>query len=144
MVNNGGESPPLFFIIMKWFVIPSKFREKYQEALENNTIPASNQHSPELLGGWGNGYVLLEKWHPYYGINYYKIPVDVHGGLTFGMIVSKQLLKTYAELTEDDIGKYMIGFDTAHHNSMPMFGTKKAVEEETIRLLKQCYGVDIE
>jgi hypothetical protein len=45
------------------------------------------------------GYVGLPKGHKYYGKDYRKIDVDVHGGLTYA---------------EDDNGFWVIGFDCAH------------------------------
>ncbi len=43
--------------------------------------------------GWRNGYVLIPEGHKYHGVPYHKIPVDVHGGLTFGSLVTKDMAK---------------------------------------------------
>lgn len=91
----------------------------------------------ELDFGWGNGYVLLEKDHKYYNVDYDKIPVYVHGGLTYGNIITEDNLNRWSELEKDDIGKYMIGFDTMHYNDTLQFWSKERVEEETIFLKNQ-------
>lgn len=73
--------------------------------------------------GWGNGYVKLPKGHPYWGKDYDDIPVEVHGGLTFG--------------EEDENGFWVVGFDTAHHSDTRAYWTKERVEEETNNLREQ-------
>lgn len=50
--------------------------------------------------GWGNGYVMLPKSHIWYGKDYDDIPINVHGGLTYG--------------EKNDSDYWVIGFDTAH------------------------------
>lgn len=90
--------------------------------------------------GWGNGYVVIPKGHPLHGVPYMDIEnIDVHGGLTFGEMVEK--LEDWEEwsngkITKEDIGCYVVGFDTAHtcsNESMDM----DWVEQETIRLKEQ-------
>lgn len=39
--------------------------------------------------GWGNGYVLIFKDHPMWGVEYGEIPVYVHGGITFSRAYDK-------------------------------------------------------
>lgn len=53
--------------------------------------------------GWGNGYVGLPDGHKHYGANYDDVPVQVHGGLTFGQ-----------EEEIDGVKYWVLGFDTAH------------------------------
>jgi hypothetical protein len=77
--------------------------------------------------GWGNGYVGLSKWHPWYKIQYDDIPVDVHGGLTFGEF-------------DDETGLWIIGFDTAHHKDNMTNCSFEYVKKETERLMIQCMG----
>lgn len=55
-----------------------------------------------------NGYVAVPKGHSAWGVNYTLLPIDVHGGLTFG-----------GEGKNDDSrwpnGElYWFGFDTSH------------------------------
>lgn len=52
-----------------------------------------------LSGGTHNGYLVVPKEHPWWGVHYDDIPSGVHGGLTF----SEQI---------DDL--WVIGFDTNH------------------------------
>ena len=83
--------------------------------------------------GWGNGYVGLPKWHPWYEMGYDDIPVRVHGGLT------------YADwYKEEDL--WVIGFDTGHYNDNMTNCSFEFVKSETERLMKQCMeaeGMDI-
>lgn len=71
--------------------------------------------------GWGNGYVVIPKTSPLFGIPYDDISVNVHGGLTFGEI-------------SDETGNWIIGFDTSHAGDTRITCTKQYVEEETERL----------
>lgn len=48
---------------------------------------------------WYNGYIVIPKDSKYYGMDYYSIEINIHGGFTF------------AEFIEDE---YVIGFDTNH------------------------------
>lgn len=87
--------------------------------------------------GWGNGYVLLPKEHKYYGVHYDNIPVDVHYGLTYSEEVTEGHLKGFDMLTPEDIGMWMIGFDTAHYGDNLEKWSKEAVIAETERLRDQ-------
>ena len=78
--------------------------------------------------GWGNGYVGLPKWHPWFNMNYDDIPVNIHGGLT------------YANLDKES-GLWIIGFDTGHYNDNMTNCSYEYVKEETQRLKKQCLEV---
>lgn len=94
---------------------------------------------PDLIsdGGWGNGYVVLDKDHPWYGKHYNNIPVDIHGGLTYSEYIDEKDLDHF-NLENEDIGKYIIGFDTFHTGDTEEKWTKEAVQEEANRLLRQC------
>lgn len=88
-------------------------------------------------GGWGNGYVILDEGHPWFGKNYNDIPVDIHGGLTYGDFINENTVFSFG-VDKEDIGKYMIGFDTFHLGDTEEKWTKEAVQEEANRLLRQC------
>lgn len=74
------------------------------------------------------GYVQLPKEHPYYNSDYHSIPVDVHGGLTYGYDGN-------------------VGFDCAHYNDIATistsqisgnhYWTKYEVIKETTNLARQ-------
>lgn len=53
-------------------------------------------------------YVELPKESPYFGAEYDDVPVECHGGLTYG----RPYLHTVA--TEDE-GRYFVGWDYAHY-----------------------------
>lgn len=79
--------------------------------------------------GWGNGYVGLPKWHPWFKIEYDNIPVDVHGGLTYSNLYK-----------EEDL--WIIGFDTAHYMDNMINCSFEYVKQETEKLMKQCLGAE--
>ncbi len=84
--------------------------------------------------GWGNGYIVIPKDHPWYMKDYDEIDVDVHCGLTFGRLIDK---------AEKDnpfypyLGEYVIGFDTAHYQDNLQNCPKEYVEAETEKLKQQ-------
>lgn len=89
--------------------------------------------------GWGNGYVILDKGHPWFGMPYEDIPVSIHGGLTYGQHLTEKDIKEWdTNLSESDVGKYMIGFDTWHYGDTSERWTKEEVQKEANRLLYQC------
>jgi hypothetical protein len=65
--------------------------------------------------GEANGYLVIDdKYHPWFGKHYDDISVDVHGGLTYSKLVDSSTVKHFDEITENDIGYWIIGFDTCH------------------------------
>lgn len=72
-------------------------------------------------GGHWVGYVTLPKGHQWHGLIEESIPVDVHGGLTFG---------------DFDGDGYRIGFDAAHAGDG--WQDEAWAKRETIRLADQC------
>lgn len=88
--------------------------------------------------GWGNGYVLIPKYHPFYNVSYDYINqyIDIHVGLTFSGLVDFDLIKDW-ELDQEDEGKWCVGFDTAHYGDNILKWPKERVEEETEKLKQQ-------
>lgn len=56
-----------------------------------------------------NGYVAVPKNHVAYGKDYDHLPIDVHGGLTFGQQGQKE-----SDGKWEDSDFWWFGFDTAH------------------------------
>ena len=84
--------------------------------------------------GWGNGYVRIPEGHEYYEKTYDDIPVNVHGGLTFGdHVFGKD--KYFSD-------GYWVGFDTAHYGDNRHLWPMYKVLDETIHLFKEIYGLD--
>jgi hypothetical protein len=104
--------------------------------IENNHL-ARNLPGIRTDFGWGNGYVLLHKEHPWHGLHYDDIPVDIHGGLTYSSEVTKDGLKRLG-LEPEDEGMWMIGFDTCHLGDTLSKWTKERVQKEAERLYQQC------
>jgi len=84
---------------------------------------------------WGNWYVILPKWHPWYDMPYDDIPVDVHWWLTFGRNTSE--LWDWNKSHIGDSEWFIIWFDTSHYGDWPGM-CKEWVENETLSLLRQC------
>lgn len=98
----------------------------------------SNTWASDLIGrGWGNGYVALPKEHPCYGMDYNKIDVRVHWGLTFGDYADNLYKEDWELIPEGLEGTYIVGFDTSHCDSAELFPTEKEVLEETLSLRNQ-------
>lgn len=84
--------------------------------------------------GWGNGYVRIPEGHPYYEKTYDDIPVNVHGGLTFGdHVFGKD--KYFSD-------GYWVGFDTSHYGDDRQRWPMDKVLDETIHLFKEIYGLN--
>jgi hypothetical protein len=75
--------------------------------------------------GWGNGYLVLLKDHPLWGIHYDVINdshhLGAHGGWTFSQSYNKMKKQSskfitdesHLEINDDD---WIIGFDTSHYD----------------------------
>jgi hypothetical protein len=73
-----------------------------------------------------NGYILIPKGHPLYGLHYDNILVrriDVHGGFSYSQF--------------DAQGNWIIGFDTAHSDDNDTIWTHDAVLTELKNAVKQ-------
>lgn len=81
----------------------------------------------DLPGGWGNGYVGIPKWHPFYKKDYSELNkyINIHGGLTF------------SDFNEDK-SLWVIGFDTNHYNDNMYNFPYDFVLNETKYLREQC------
>ena len=88
--------------------------------------------------GFGNGYVVIPKGHPYHGQDYDNIPVDVHGDLTFAEPASGLEWK---ELQPEDKEGWVVGFDTSHWGDTSVNWSESEVVKETIRLRDQLLAV---
>lgn len=90
--------------------------------------------------GWGNGYVIIPKWHELFGKNYDDIneykEINIHGGLTFSCEIDTHIYLKF-KLSSTDLGKWIVGFDTCHYGDNDIKWSKENVEKETKKLLKQ-------
>lgn len=77
----------------------------------------------EMTNPWFNGYVVLPKGHKYSGVHYNDIPVDCHGGLTFGAY--------------DNNGNWIIGFDCRHSGDNYLVQDADYVESECKSIIEQ-------
>ena len=84
-------------------------------------------------GNW-NGYVVLPKEHPAFGVNYSQLLMDVHGDLTFSSDTHFDGSDKKGEMEE-----WTLGFDTAHFsdysphiNRNILFGTEPNKQYRTL------------
>ena len=104
-----------------------------------------NAHPAVMMdGGYANGYVAIPKSNPNHGKDYDEVDVDVHGGLTFGCMMSeiKEEWKDSAECIDFDSldevpdDYYVFGFDTLHYGDGSHLDRDWCIKE-TKNLLKQ-------
>lgn len=79
-----------------------------------------------------SGYVVIPEGHPFYQMDYFDIPVEVHGGITFG-----QTIIPGAAILSDLVGKFVIGFDCGHLGDTIEKCNVEYVKRELERLVDQ-------
>lgn len=79
---------------------------------------------------WWNWYVVLPKWHKYYGVNYNDIPVDIHGWLTYWKYWNEYIPGTSSD-------EWVIWFDTSHFWDNQENRNEEFVKKETENLRNQ-------
>lgn len=89
------------------------------------------KRSKTMSFGWGNGYVVVNKYHPAYGKEYPE-GVDAHGGITYSRgMQDEKIGDLYVEQG------WCFGFDTAHANDTLANCSKRYVIAETMKLARQ-------
>jgi hypothetical protein len=94
-------------------------------------------------GGFANGYVVIPKGHPLWGLDYNAEEVEslnVHGGITFSEKIDKKMINHILwgkDLEDEDLGSWIIGFDTRHSGDNLKRWPQKKVELEVINLIRQ-------
>lgn len=106
--------------IIPMYFVKNKLRTEYEKIFADGY----DKWLDEFMGGWGNGYVALPFWHPYYEMDYDKIPVNIHGGLTFSIL-------------DDTTDLWVIGFDSNHSGDNLHNRSFEWLKEETRGLLIQ-------
>lgn len=99
--------------------------------------------------GWGNGYAILSKEHPFHGYDYDTLNnvIDIHWGLTYAGEITADMPGVLADpFLAQYVGHWMIGFDTAHYDDTLLKWPKERVQQEADELLRQCFeysGMDM-
>lgn len=97
-------------------------------------------------GGYANGYVAVPPGHPYHGVGYDKLLVDIHGGLTFDASAKEinnatsgnwSNLEFLGEETCLPNDYWVFGFDTLHCDDNIKNWPRERCVEETINLKEQ-------
>lgn len=115
-------------------------KTKKMKKLKETKIRSFGKVMSHLAGidtGWGNGYAVIPKGHPMHGKHYDEINVDVHYGLTFSASVDELNLDKWPEITDEDKGGWVVGFDTAHLGDDLARWPQESVEAEAKRLAEQ-------
>jgi len=95
--------------------------------------------------GWGNGYVCIPNWHPFYGLGYDDIhdiaEISINGGLTFSSHAKD--IANWPELPKDCTDHWVIGFDTAHYRDTLLEWPINAVQLAADNLALQISSLNI-
>lgn len=113
------------------FINP-KHNEKLRKALQRDM--------PTCDCGYANGYVAVPPEHPYYGKDYDDVPVEVHGGLTYGTVAGCSAVLDGAEFLEGDHipeNWTVFGFDTCHYDDSLASWPRERCIEETLKLQRR-------
>lgn len=93
------------------------------------------------LGTHPCGYVEIPSGTKYFNVDYDYIPVECHGGLTYG----RGYLHTVAEI---DDNRYFIGWDYAHYGDYAGYDSKYGIDSEfkgavyyTEEIVRECKNV---
>lgn len=93
--------------------------------------------NPASFDGWGwwNGYVLIPPGNVLHWLWESGIDVGVHWGITFAKEVTDDVVIAFnnINLNADDLGYWMVGFDTNHYWDNKQEWAKSAVQGETER-----------
>ena len=112
----------------------------------NDKLNSQSSVFPMTPVGYGvgaaNGYVAVPKDHPYYGLGYDDVDVDVHGGLTYSAsgedVLESSPSIDILEGNEGNLKDYWVfGFDTCHYGDTLETWPMKAVISETLNLKRQ-------
>lgn len=103
-----------------------------------NKTPSSQRGTMDR--GWGNGYVVVHRDNPAFGVGYDELDIVVNGGITYSRSVQessqfKPQLLTLGIYNHPDY--WVFGFDTAHYRDSLERWPKEEVIEETKRMLIQ-------
>ena len=94
-------------------------------------------------GGFANGYVVIPEGHPLWGLDYNSEEIEglnVHGGITFSQKADEKMVNHILwgkDLDEEDLGSWVIGFDTRHTGDTLERWPQVKVEKEVVKLMKQ-------
>lgn len=88
---------------------------------------------------YANWYVALPPGHPYHGVDYDDIPVDIHGGLTYWSMKNKddEFRHTWEGFAHIPEWHWIVWFDTCHYGDDHTNWDKEAVEKEIQSLVEQ-------
>ena len=106
-----------------------------------------NSYPILIQKGWGNGYLVFNKFHPLYKKSYDDINqsehMNPHGGWTYAEIAGAHMLKRKTKLTpindeelEIHNNDWIIGFDTGHFSDSMDNWHREAVIDHTEELKK--------
>ena len=114
-----------------------------QTRLKEPEILASGEHKGYnyyvvSLGTHPCGYIEIPRNSKYFNVDYDNIPVECHGGLTYG----RDFLHT---VSAPDDNRYFIGWDYAHYGDYvgydSMFGLNGGAIHFTAEIVGECKNV---
>src|SRR5690606_23628828 len=96
----------------EWVNEPDLVYFKYRDydCIVKRLFKLERYNPDDCFGGNINGYIIIEKDHPLYGIeNNFDADLDIHGGVTFSGFIFYDFFQE-----NDFVDKFAIGFDCAH------------------------------
>ena len=124
-----------------------KSNDWFNEKNDLVTLLLSEMSLLSKSGGHSNGYAIIDSTHPCYKKHYDDINVHVHGGLTFGQLIVQEMIDDEhwgKHINQDDLNKYIVGFDTLHYNDNGQNCNEAYCLNELTNLISQLeyYGIN--
>lgn len=103
-------------------------------------VESDIRHMHDIESGWGRGYVIIPRSHPFFGKSYNDIEyLNVHGGITLSESSESFRLKEFGK-----IEGWILGFDTAHLNDTIDSCSELYVIHEVIDFAIKLYECQLE
>lgn len=116
-------------MVNEWFISLSPFAKYKEEIRLHKTIFSTGEY---------NGYVVVDKKHPYFGMDGSVLNIDVHGGITWSRSGSDSNFPELKEEYHND-DHWVFGFDTGHSGDSMTNWTKERTEKEAGEMCSQFY-----
>jgi hypothetical protein len=113
VASTGKDMPKELWPAGPWHKEPDRL-EWVDKSTGYPCIALRNMHA---TGAWC-GYVAIPTSHPYHGVNYNDIDLDVHGGLTYSRKCQGDAITGVCHESKDEDDVWWLGFDCAHGNDI--------------------------
>ncbi len=114
-----------------------------RQELQRNPLPKDMFPIINSMHGWGNGYVVIPKWHRLYSVPIDELELFAHGSITWSDYIAPGEWEWREGLTPNDLDKRIIGFDTGHAWDTIEDWPKERVQLEANKLLDQVVNYNV-